>query len=87
MEIKLGNLSIAQIEKRAGVEFPIELIEFMNLTHQSDANNIKSGKWHCFDIPFMLVCGDMETATKIYSYLKDQSSKFKEVLQIGIENN
>ena len=84
MNIMLGNLSVSQIEKRLGIEFPEDIREFMKQTHQAEASNIGKGKWHCFDIPFVLVCGDMQTATKIFEGLKPQSNKCKEALQISL---
>lgn len=85
MSIFLGNLSVTEIQTRAGVEFPAELIEWMNQNKQESASNIKPGLWHCFDIPFFLACGDMETAVFVYSHLKELSSSFKEVMNIGIQ--
>jgi len=82
MSIYLGNLSIDEIEKRSGVEFPQDLKEYMEPRKQESASNIAKGKWHCFDIPFVLVCGDKETATEIYGHLNAFSSDFKEPLQI-----
>lgn len=84
MNIMLGNLTVSQIEKRLGIEFPEEIRKFMTKNHQPEANNIVKGKWHCFDMPFNLVCGDIETATKIFNSVKDKSSKCKEQLQISI---
>jgi len=84
MAIYLGNLSVSQIEKRLGIEFSEEIRGFMKQTHQPEAANVKKGKWHCFDIPFVLVCGDMETATKIYNSVKDRSSECKEPLQFSL---
>ena len=80
----LGNLTTSQIEKRLGIEFPEEIRELMKQTHQSEAANIGKGKWHCFDIPFNLVCGDMELATKIFESVKDKSSECKEKLQFSL---
>ena len=82
----LGNLSVSQIEKRLGIEFPEETRDFMNQTHQAEAANIVKGKWHCFDIPFNLVCGDVETATKIYNSVKERSNECKETLQFSLSN-
>jgi hypothetical protein len=84
MNIYLGNLSIDEIEKRSGVNFPEKLRDYMEPRRQEAASNVEKGKWHCFDIPFVLVCGDMETATEIYSHLKEFSSDFKEPLQISL---
>ena len=86
MNIMLGNLSVNQIEERLGIEFPQDIRDFMQKNHQSSANDVAKGKWHCFDIPFHLVCGDLETATKIYNSVKDKSNECKEALQISITN-
>lgn len=80
----LGNLSLEQIQKRAGFEFPAELIEYMAPKHQDRAKNIEKGHWHCFDIPFVLVCGDMEMAETIHNHLKPYSKQFKEPLQLAL---
>lgn len=84
MNIMLGNMTIEEMEKRSGVIFPDELKEYMLPRHQAKADNVQSGKWHCFDIPFTLVVGDMETATHIYGYLKDMSHQFETPLQIAL---
>ena len=84
MNIMLGNQSVSQIENRLGIEFPEDIREFMKQTHQDSATNIGKGKWHCFDLPFNLMCGDMETATKIFNSVKDRSSECKEQLQFSL---
>ena len=84
MGIYLGNLSVAEIEKRSSVKFPQELIDYMTETHQERASDVMEGKWHCFDIPFILVCGDVKTATHIYNYLSTMSKDFSEPLQIAL---
>jgi len=83
----LGNLSVSQIEKRLGIDFPEDIREFMNKTHEPNASNTQKGKWHCFDLPFNLVCGDIETATKIYNSVKDRSSECKETLRFSLSNS
>lgn len=83
--IMLGNLSIEDAEVRTGVTWPEELKQFMADRHQPAATDIEPGKWHCFDIPFMLVCGDMDTAQTIYSHLLPMQAEFKAQLQIGIQ--
>jgi len=81
----LGNLSVSQIENRLGIEFPEDIREFMKQSQQMSATNIVSGKWHCFDIPFTILCGDMDTARKIYESVKDRSEECKEALQFAIQ--
>jgi len=83
--ISLGNLTIEQMEKRTGVEWPSELRTLLADRHQDRATDIAPGKWHCFDLPFFLVCGDMETAQTVYDHLRPLSTSFKEPLQIGVQ--
>lgn len=82
----LGNLNVNQIEKRLGINFPDDIREMMKKTNQSRAENIEKGKWHCFDIPFNLVCGDIEIATKIFESVKEKSEECKEKLQFSLSN-
>ena len=84
MNILLGNLTISEMEKRSGVSFPDELKAILEKSHQSHATNIGIGQWHCFDMPFIIVCGDMDLAQSIYAHLKTLSSQFKEPLQIAL---
>ena len=81
----LGNQSVSQIEKRLGIEFPKDVKEFMLKNHQPEASNIKKGKWHCFDLPFVLVCGDMQTAETIYNSVKEKPKECKETLQFSLQ--
>jgi hypothetical protein len=42
--------------------------------------------WHCYDMPFSLIVGQMDFAKEIYEELKPLSSQFKQQMQIGIDN-
>jgi hypothetical protein len=86
MSFALGNLTVEQMERRAGVDFPQELRDFLSDSHQPEANNVAPGKWHCFDLPFFMQCGDMATAQTVYKHLSPLAGKFKEQLQIGVQS-
>lgn len=83
MSIMLGNLSIEDMQKRTGIAFPKELVDYLKPRRQNKASGIKPGEWHCYDIPFILVCGDMDTVKEIYRHLKPLSSDFKETFKIA----
>lgn len=68
--MKFGNLSIKKIEERCGISLTEEEKEFLKNTKYEEANNIPKGKWHCFDLPFQMVCGDEETALKMIEIFK-----------------
>jgi hypothetical protein len=84
MNIMLGNLTVDEIERRSGVSFSEDLKSLMKATHQLSATNIADGEWHCFDMPFTLVCGGMPFAKKIYDHLRSQTKQFVEPLQIAL---
>lgn len=86
MAIYLGNLSVSEIENKAKVVFPKELVDYMSQRQQDVAEKVQPGKWHCFDIPFVLVCGDMETAKEIYKHLSPISADFQQKMQISVSN-
>ena len=85
MGFMLGNLTVEEIQSRAGVTFPDELVSLMKETHQAEASGIKAGKWHCFDAPFVMVCGDIDIAKKIHAYLAPLSSKFSQKMTIALQ--
>lgn len=86
MGILLGNFGVDQIAKRLKVEFGKEVYDLMEPIRQHEAANIASDKWHCFDMPFVIVCGSMETAQKINSILSPYSSKMTGQLRISVSN-
>lgn len=62
--IMLGNLTVDEIENRLDIKLSEEDRKTLLESRQEKAENIADGKWHCFDLPFMIVCGDKATAEK-----------------------
>jgi len=86
MGIMLGNLSVNEIQNRLSISFTDEEISMLNSTHQGPVDvPLESGCWHCFDIPFMLVCDSMETAISMRDMLKKYEKDMKGTIQIGID--
>lgn len=84
MSIYLGNVGVDEMQRRLGISFPVEIVDFMQSAHQDSAGPLAKGKWHCFDLPFVLMCENKETATKIYEALKPMASQVKEQLMFAI---
>ena len=80
----LGNLSVAQIEERLGIQLAEAERSEMESMRQMKATGIAPDKWHGFDFPFMIVCGSREMAEKLYKMLSPYGGKMKCQLQIGI---
>lgn len=84
--IMLGNLTLKQIEERTGIIIYDDDRDELSSMRQEKAKNIAPGKWHCFDFPFILVCGDKPTAEKVVNILSAYDwSKSKQALQISWE--
>ncbi len=80
----LGNLSLNQIEKRTSIKIPKELRDYMEKNKQDNVSiPIKQGKWHCFDIPFSLVCGGKKMVEMVVKNLKPLEDKIKEPISIS----
>lgn len=87
MSILLGNLSLDKIETRMGVKFPEEIRPSLLNTKQESANTslLKCNEWHCFDIPFTMVCGSKALAQKIYDSMKPLIPNIKTALELSIK--
>lgn len=85
MSIMLGNQTPEQIEKRLRISLSDEHKEELISTWQQKAENIENGKWHCFDIPFMFVCGDIETSKKWRDIFMSYDLSKAEMFQISWE--
>lgn len=83
MAIYLGNLSVNQIEERLNIILTDMERDNLSKMRESNACNIPDGKWHCFDIPFMIMCGSKETAIIIRDILAPYSSEMACKIQIG----
>lgn len=64
MSIMLGNLTVEQIEQRLNLTLKEEHKAELKRTWNPNASSIGDGRWHWFDIPLYMVCGDMATAEK-----------------------
>jgi len=84
MGIMLGNFSIEAMENKLNIKFPEELKEIMVNTRQEDVSHkIKEGKWHCFHLPFVIVCGNKDFAVKIAEYLKPLAEEMTGTIEIA----
>ena len=85
--IMLGNLSLKQIEERTGISISSEDKKILGEMRQDRAENIAFGKWHCFDLPFMIVCGDKPTAVNVVEILSAYDwTKAKQAIQVSWRN-
>ena len=80
----LGNLSIEQMEKRMGIEFPVELKDVLSKYRQHEANYIKEGFWHCFDLPFTMVCGGGDLAQLMVDHLSPMVKSITTPLHVAV---
>lgn len=82
--IYLGNLDLGTIEQRLGIRISLadkQVLEAMHI----QSSTVESGTWHCFDIPFVVVCGDYKTASRIYEILNKYDITGDASLSICVE--
>lgn len=82
MGICLGNLKTSEILQRLGVTLSEEDYKAME-SMREDRADVSAGRWHGFDIPFQITCGDKETASKIIEVLSPLAGEFKTQIQIA----
>jgi len=82
--IRLGNLSLAEMQKLAGVEFPQEFLDYMSDKRQEDVSTpIAKNSWHCFHLPFELVV-DSGLLDAVKKHLVPLGSKFQTQMKVSI---
>lgn len=85
MGIYLGNLTVEQIEERLGIVFSEEERSELKSSRQANASNIAADKWHCFDIPFMIVCGSYAVAERLKEILTPYASKMTDSIRVVVD--
>ncbi len=84
MGIYLGNLTIKEFEKRAGIELTDEERALFEEMREQVCEKVKGNKSiHIYDIPFCIECGNPEARKIVLDILTPYSSKIKEPLQVG----
>lgn len=81
MMIQLGNLSTQDICKRLEITLTEQEIEILESLRSRNAE-FTGSKWHGFDIPFSIYCGDIETAIKVRDIYAPYAKKMKGTLSI-----
>lgn len=80
--IYLGNLTVKEVEDKHSFTLSDEHRATLESMRQDKAENIKSDKFHIFDIPRVIACGSKYTAIKVYDILKQYSIKGH--IEIGV---
>lgn len=75
MGIALGNLTIKELEEKHGFTLTEEHRSTLEAMRQDNAQHIEKGKFHIFDMPRNILCGDDGTCKKVYSILKEYKIK------------
>lgn len=85
--LKKLEVKLQAIEDKLRNDPRFRLLDFDRLYKDIDKMNYKELEANLKQREeLLLVCGDMETAMKIYESVKEKSNQCKESLQISIEN-
>ena len=87
MSILLGDLMVSDIIERTGVEISYEDKKWLKERH-CHKTELEKNTWHCFALPFIIVCETKELAAEMDDRLKKYDwARCKELLQISWEEN
>ena len=85
MSIYIGNLLVSDIIERTGVEISFEDKMWLKERH-CHKTKLKKNTWHCYDLPFLIVCESKELAAEMVDRLKKYDwANCKETLRIRWE--
>lgn len=85
MNIMLGNLTVEQIMSRSGILFGDNDVKWLK-EKWCEKTELREGTWHCYDIPFMIVCKSKKLAEEMHFRLsKYDWAGCKEALRISWE--
>ena len=83
MSLRLGNLSVDDLERRLGVSLSESDRQFLEAARQNTAHVEEPDKLHIFDMPFSIICGSEELSKKVLAILLPHSGKVNETIEIG----
>lgn len=84
--LMLGNLTVEEMEHRLGITLTDAQRTRMSDIRCNDAQNIPEGQWHCFDIPFVVICGSLEVAYMWRDILEPKEKELQTRIEFAIQN-
>lgn len=82
--ILLGNLTVAELEKRCGVTLTDEERNTLDALREGVCDKVRgNNKIHIYDIPFLIECGNPEARKTVIDILTPYAGEMKAALQIG----
>ena len=85
MGIMLGNLSVKDIETRLGITLSAEDVAVLQEKRQENVSvPLASGKWHCFDIPFMFMAATRDDALMFADIFEKYTGQMRGKFSIGM---
>ena len=86
MGIRLGNLTIAEVERKHQFTLADDVRLELESMRQDDAQKIGEDKFHVFDLPItMFYCGSEQTRDHVVSLLIGYNSSIEGKLGVGFE--
>ena len=82
MNAKFGNVTINEMEQLQEIKLSEDVKKRLESMRQNDAQNIKQGKFHIFRFPFVIDCGDEDTAREVIDMLTPYSNQMARHMQV-----
>ena len=86
MNIYLGNLTTKQIEERLEITLTDDERKELEECRENTCDKVAGNDvWHCYDLPFEMVCGSPKVADKVYKILSPYSDKMRGQLRVSAD--
>lgn len=82
MTAKFGNLTVNEMEQLQEISLTEDVRVKLEKMRQNDAQNIEKGKFHIFRFPFVIDCGDEDTARDVINMLTPYSDQMAMHMQV-----
>jgi hypothetical protein len=79
--ISFGNLTVKEMENIQGIVLSSEDRDNLESMRQDNAD-VQEGKFHIFKYPFVVDCGDEETANKVIAILTPHADDMSVPMQV-----
>lgn len=85
MGIRLGNLTFRELAEKHQFTLTEEELATLEALRQDDASVEKgTDKCHIFDMPRVIVCGNVDVQIRVVGVLEKHASEIKGNIQIGV---
>ena len=82
MTAKFGNVTVNEMEQLQGIKLTEDVKVKLESMRQNNAQDVKKGRFHIFRYPFVIDCGDEDTAREVIEMLTPYGDEMVMPMQV-----